>query len=186
VIRTFVAVDIPESESLRNFLGRLKDSGSRLSVPRAEGVHVTLKFLGDIPEASVEKISEILREIATSFMQFEVEIKGSGCFPNPRNPRVLWAGLQDNGQLVELARRVDESMVRIGFEPEKRAFTPHITIARVKSPKDIDKAMNILREFEDESFGSFKVIDIRLKKSTLTPSGALYEDLSVLKLSETV
>jgi len=182
MIRSFVAVDIPKFEKLLDLLSRLRSSGARLSVPKDESIHITLKFLGDIPESSVEKISESLGIIASRTNRFKAEIVGTGLFPNERAPRVLWVGLSDNGRLAEIAGEIDASMAAFRIPKEQRPFRPHVTIARVKSMQGIDKALRVLDDFRSTSFGSFEVIDIRLKKSTLTPAGAIYEDLAVKNL----
>lgn len=183
LIRTFIAAEIPWCQLLDELLDKLKKSGARLSVPKAEGMHVTLKFLGDIPENSVQKISDSLAKVASLHSSFEAKLIGTGCFPGSRNPRVLWVGMDDGGKLGEIAKAVDNEMNKLGFELERRPFTPHITVGRVKALSGIDGAIRILGEYDKTEFGSFKVIDIKLKKSTLTPTGAIYEDLSVIPLS---
>ena len=183
MIRTFIATEIPRYLALDELLDKLKKSGARLSVPKAEGMHITLKFLGDIPETSVEKINGAIAKVASSFSSFEAKVIGTGCFPGPRNPRVLWVGMIDGGKLGEISKAVDNEMTIFGFEPEKRPFTPHITVGRVKALSGIDVAINILRDYEKVEFGSFKVTDLRFKRSTLTPAGPIYEDLSVIPLS---
>ncbi|MEM3038334.1 MAG: RNA 2',3'-cyclic phosphodiesterase [Thermoplasmata archaeon] len=182
MIRSFIAVEIPRFEKLLGLLSRLRSSGARLSVPKDESIHITLKFLGDIPESSIDKISESLGKIASRTDRFQAEIVGTGAFPNERAPRVLWVGLSDGGKLAEIAGEIDASMVEFGIPKEQRPFRPHITIARVKSMQGIDEALRVLGEYKSASFGSFEVKDMRLKKSTLTPAGAIYEDLAVKDL----
>ena len=183
MIRSFIAVEMPSCDALLGLLDKLRSAQARLSVPRGEGMHVTLKFLGDIPESGVAKIAEALGEIASRSKRFEVEIIGTGAFPNARAPRVLWVGLSDNGRLSELAAEIDTSMAKFGIPREKRPFKPHVTVARIKSMYGVEDAISVLREYESISFGKFIVNDVRLKKSTLTPSGAIYEDLAVSSLS---
>lgn len=182
MIRSFVAIEIPLTADLANLLDRLKKSGSRLSVPRAEGVHITIKFLGDVQEDRMDRILTILREAASSHSRFEAKVRGTGAFPSPRNPRVLWVGIEDGGAMGRLAESVDKNLAEMGFEREKRPFTPHVTVARVKSSSGIERAIEILNEYETTEFGSFTVADMKLKKSTLTPSGSIYEDIGVIPL----
>lgn len=184
MIRTFIAVDIPQFEKVTDLIDRLKRSGARLSVPKAHGLHLTLKFLGDIEEGSADDILEILQKGAGEFAQFNVNIRCVGGFPKMRNPRVLWIGIEDEGKLSEIAGAVDLGLSSIGFKREERAFRSHITVARVKSRAGIERAINILSEYEDTLFGEFRVREIKLKKSTLTPTGAIYEDLGVIPLAE--
>jgi len=182
VIRAFVAIEIPGTVELGNLLDRLRKSGSQVSVPRAENVHVTMKFLGDVQEDRVGSIMGAIAEATSGFASFEAKIVGTGAFPGPRNPRVLWVGIEDGGAMGRIADAIDERISALGFERERRAFTPHITIARVKSQAGIDRGLSISREYEKVDFGTFSVSDVRLKKSTLTPSGPIYEDLGVIQL----
>lgn len=183
LIRTFVAVEIPTIPGLTGLMDALRRSDARISVPRSEGIHVTLKFLGDIPESSVDGILEILGRCIVAHRRFEVEVIGTGAFPNVRNPRVLWAGLMDTGGLSALAGSVNNGLSEIGFEMDRREFRPHVTLARVKSLSGIERALALMRDHENTRFGSFWVDDVRFKKSTLTPSGAIYENLGVILLA---
>lgn len=182
MIRTFVAMEIPQMPELVGLLDRLRKSGAKLSVPKAENVHVTLKFIGDVEEEMVSKILGALAEVAYVHAPFEAKVVGTGAFPNARNPRVLWIGITDGGGMSRVADAVDERLSGLGFERERRSFTPHVTVARVKALSGIDRAMGILKEYEKSEFGSHVVSDVRLKKSTLTPSGSIYEDLGVIPL----
>lgn len=182
MIRAFIASDIPDSVGLGNLMDRLRKSGARISVPKSEGMHVTLKFLGDTEEDSMSEIIRHLEKSVLGFAPFEVKIIGTGAFPNKRNPRVFWAGLEDGGILGRIAGSIDENLSAMGFARESRPFTPHVTIARVKAPYGLEKATKILEEFERTQFGTYLVKDIRLKKSTLTPNGSIYEDIGIVSL----
>jgi len=184
MIRTFVAAEIPAFQKVDALLDYLRSSGARLSIPKSHGLHITLKFLGDIKEDSVNEILDILRRIAVNFAPFEARIARVGGFPGLRNPRVLWIGVEDDGKLGEIAKVINMELSSVGFEPESRAFRSHITIARVKSKSNIDKAIGIMREYESAEFGVFRMERIKLKKSTLTPTGAIYEDLGIIPLSK--
>jgi 2'-5' RNA ligase len=184
MIRAFVATEIPRFDELESLLSRLRKSGARLSLPRSEGMHVTLKFLGDVGEDSVDEIIGLLKRSVSGFTPFEAKVAGTGAFPNLRNPRVFWVGLEDGGFLGRIAGSIDEGLSTMGFAKESRPFTPHITIARVKASSGVEKATGILSEFEKTQFGTCLVKDIRLKKSTLTPNGSIYEDLGVISLAK--
>jgi 2'-5' RNA ligase len=184
MIRAFIATEIPRFDELESLVDRIRRSGARISVPRSEGMHVTLKFLGDVKEDSVTEIIEHMEQSVSGFSPFDVKIVGTGAFPNLQNPRVFWIGLEDGGFLGRIARLIDERLSTIGFAKESRPFSPHITIARVKAPSGIEKATGILKEFEEAQFGTYLVKDIRLKKSTLTPTGSIYEDLGVISLAK--
>lgn len=182
MIRTFVAMEIPRMIELSNLLEGLRRSGSKLSVPKDENIHVTLKFIGDVREDEASRILGGVAEVATDCTAFDAKVVGTGAFPAERNPRVLWVGIEDGGSMSKIADAIDERLSRMGFERERRAFTPHVTVARVKSPSGLDRAMSVLRGYDKTDFGSFVVADIRLKKSTLTPNGSIYEDLGVIPL----
>ena len=131
-IRSFIAVDL--SAPVRAALQRLRDQFAQLKCDvrwvRAEGVHVTLKFLGWVEPARLEQIQTDARRRRRRPACAPVRARGLGAFPNLRRPRVLWVGLEGEG-LAELAACVEEAMSRLDFEPEKRGFTPHITLGRV-------------------------------------------------------
>jgi 2'-5' RNA ligase len=184
MIRAFIATEIPRFDELESLMDRIRKSGARISVPRSEGMHVTLKFLGDVEEDSVTEIIGHLEESVSGFAPFDVKVAGTGAFPNPRNPRVFWVGIEDGGFLGRITGSIDESLSTMGFAKESRPFAPHITIARVKAPSGVERAMGILKEFEGVQFGTCHVKDIRLKKSTLTPTGPIYEDLGVINLTK--
>lgn len=183
MVRTFVAVEIPRFDDLDRLLAKLKSSGSKISVPRPEGIHVTLKFLGEVEEERLQEVLGAVKKVSTEFAPFDAKVVGTGAFPDERKPRVLWIGIEDGGALARLADAVDDSMSRIGFPREGRKFTPHVTVARVKSLSGIDMALGALQEFEHKEFGSIRVRDVRLKKSTLMPTGSIYEDLGVFDLT---
>lgn len=182
MIRSFIACDIPSMGKIDALIDSLRGSGAKLSIPKSHGMHITLKFLGDIREDQVEIIGGVLSKLADDFPSFEVGISGVGGFPSLRNLRVLWIGISDDGSLKAIAERIDLELSSMGFPREKREFKSHVTIARVKSRSGIERAIDILREYENVDFGEFNVEAIVLKKSTLTPSGAIYDDLSSVNL----
>jgi len=184
MIRAFIATEIPRFDELESLVDRLRKSGARISVPKSEGMHVTLKFLGDVEEDSVTEIIRHVEQSVSGFAPFDVKVVGTGAFPNLRNPRVFWVGLEDGGFLGRIARSIDENLSTMGFAKESRPFSPHITIARAKAPSGVERAIEILKEFEEAGFGTCLVKDIRLKKSTLTPTGSIYEDLGVISLAK--
>lgn len=184
MIRAFIAIEIPLLGDFPDLLERLRRSGARISVPKAGTMHVTLKFLGDVREEMVPKVIDLMKSAINDLKQFEVAIGATGAFPSMHSPRVLWVGLREGGRMGEIAGRIDKGLSGLGFEREKRAFTPHVTVARVKDVHGIEKAVSVIREYEKVQFGSFIVKEIRLKKSTLTPTGSIYEDLAILPLSQ--
>ena len=183
-LRLFIAVALPPDvrETLARVIGRLRDAdlrGVRLVAP--EGVHVTLKFLGNVDGALVPSLPEALDAAGSGVAPFELAPQGVGTFPDERAPRVLWAGIAgDTEALAGLARRVDEACATLGFARERRQFAPHLTLARMRdtaTSEDRVRAAQALAAAGSDVGGAFAVDALHLIKSTLTPSGARYETM---------
>ena len=131
VYRLFVAVDLPET--VRQLTAELRGGipGARW-VP-AEQLHLTLRFIGDADETRFQAIRERLGRITAK--QFPMALQGTGCFPSPKRPRILWVGVEAGEPLTHLQRQVEEALVALGITPEDRPFSPHITLARLKEPR---------------------------------------------------
>ena len=174
-MRLFVAVDI--SEELREKIHPVLKAVSEISGVKAverENLHITLKFLGEVSEARVVAISEALKKV--EFEPFEIYLKGFGFFPNERYARVAWIGVKEGeDRLKELADKVNAALKKVGFKSE--SFTAHVTVARVKKPEG-RKIVEVLSKLDDD-FGRMEVKDFRLKKSTLTSKGPIYEDIEI-------
>jgi 2'-5' RNA ligase len=189
VIRTFVAVELDGAlkerlarlqDGIRNRLRRDLPPDARLQWVRPESIHLTFKFLGEIPEDRVEEIRQALEPVANRSPGFSVEVGGIGVFPEQRAPRVLWIGLADpGGRLTHLAGEIDRALERIGFSPEARAFSPHLTLGRIKErAREIGRVLasaGVLTQ--TEPLGSLAVQRVALMKSELKPSGAVYTRL---------
>lgn len=178
LIRSFIAVDVDESLRARfkTVQEDLKTAGGSLKLVEAENLHLTLKFLGEIPRPRVEAVAETLGKLR--FTSFKIKFEGVGCFPTPRNPRVVWVGVSEGAErLRELAAMVEEALRKIGFQPDPKGFTPHLTIARVKSPRDRASIAAMVQKLSNISIGEMLVDRVRLKKSTLTPRGPIYSNL---------
>ncbi len=176
-MRLFVAVDI--DDNLRHsFIPLLKLLSSYRGVKAVEpeNLHITLKFLGEVNEVNAEKIKDELSKI--QFSPFEIEFSGIGFFPNSNYLRVVWVGVSGDG-IYRLAEDVERRMRRLGFKKEKD-FKAHLTVGRVKRIDPSSKA-KLLRELENynKEFGRMTVRNFRLKKSTLTPKGPIYEDVAI-------
>ena len=185
-IRSFVSVDIEDSVIVGKIM-RLQDSlkglGINAKFVEPQNLHYTLKFLGNVPEARIEEIKEALSEIHQS--SFELEISGIGSFPSLKRINVIWLGAKKGGEhLVGLAKKVDDALLKLNFPKEKRPFTPHLTICRIKTSRNKEHLVKFLMNNQDVEIGSFWVREFRLKKSTLTPKGPIYETLASFKLSE--
>jgi 2'-5' RNA ligase len=174
-MRAFIAIDL--HESIRAALRR-KQASFRSVSPEArwtnpEGIHLTLKFLGEISEAKVREVSAALKSL-DRFERFTVAVKGFGFFPGAQRPRVFWAGVEAPANLIQLAEQVDEAMQRIGFAREERAFRPHLTVARFKVPQPQPALQALLAQEGEQELGNFVVSEFFLFESKLSPRGAEY------------
>jgi 2'-5' RNA ligase len=174
-MRTFIAIDLPVSiraalrEKQASFCCVCPDAGWT----RPEGIHLTLKFLGDVSVARVEEVSQNLKNLRP-FESFTVGLKGFGFFPDARRPRVFWAGVDAPASLRQLAEQVEEVMGRIGFPREERPFRPHLTLARFKTPQPQPALQTLLAQQSEQQLGNFEVSDFFLFESKLSPKGAEY------------
>lgn len=180
MIRTFIAVDFPQDyvEKIAQIQSKLRDFNVKLVDPKL--VHITLKFLGDVNENKIEKIAETLDEIITP--PFDARIGSIGVFPKPQYVKVVWLGAE--GNFEQLHNNVESALKPFKFKKDRRGYTAHATLARVKYiPKEEkDAFLKVLDELKDVEIGTFNVDAIKLKKSTLTPEGPIYETLHEVRL----
>lgn len=176
-IRCFIAVDVEDPWILSRVTGlqeQLKATGARLKLVELENLHLTIRFIGEVPKEVVEKISDALREV--DFEPFRAHFAGLGAFPTPRNPRVVWIDVKEGArELSDLNVKVNKSLAKLKLPKPSEEFTPHLTIARVKSGGS--SLSKIIEENSNVEVGAMVVEKIRLKKSTLTPRGPVYETL---------
>lgn len=147
----------------------------------SDGLHVTLKFLGDVPEAEVPGIERALEERFLESSPVDVELRGLGVFPNWKKPRIVWAGLHGDG-LVELVDAAERALSPLGFPPEGREFEPHLTIGRLRSMRGWESLSRALQAARERSFGAFRIREVTLYKSVLRPEGSLYTPLRTFAL----
>ena len=175
-MRVFIAVDLPGE--IRKALGdvqrQLRPLTDTARWVSPDSIHVTLKFIGEAPDKRVEDIDTALKGL--TWKSFTVTVHGVGFFPGTRSPRVFWAGMEAP-TMQGLAEQLDTRMERLGFEKEKRAFRPHITLARARDSRIDSSLVTAAAEFQEHDFGSFTVDRVFLIKSTLKPAGSVYEKL---------
>jgi len=185
-VRCFVAIDLPpeikaeigrQQAAIRAALAQAPSRGHEINWTRPEGIHLTLKFLGETDRDS--QVIEALKGTGP-FEKFCVEVKGFGFFPDARRPRVLWTGIEAPPALAELATRVETAMEKLGFAPEGRAFTPHLTLARFKSPRSQPAIEAFVKQHGEWSLGRFEVSEFFLFESKLSPRGAEYRKVARL------
>lgn len=184
-LRTFIAVEVNDPDVLRHIQKiqrELQASRARLKQVEPENLHFTLHFLGDIHTDRVAVLEEILNNLQGE--PFEVGLVGLGSF-RPQRPRIIWIGCSIGAELlVQYQKLLGNQLRRNGFSVEKRRYSPHLTIARVKSGEYREELMDMVRRQSNYDFGKFQVNEIKLKKSTLTPRGPIYEDLVVKEFSD--
>jgi len=175
-MRVFIAIELPiEIRGALSELQRtLRPLTNTVKWVSAESIHITLKFLGEIPDKRIEDIDTALTGL--SWKQFTITVRGIGFFPGTRSPRVFWAGMEAP-TMQGLTEQLDTRMERFGFDKEKRAFRPHITLARAKNTRIDSSLVTAAAQYEEQLFGSFSVDRVFLFKSTLKPSGSVYERL---------
>ena len=190
--RLFIAANLsPEIVlALRETQNQLKRhlAGAPLSWTRPEGIHVTFKFLGDTDPRRVEAITAALRQAVSPHRPFTVTVGGFGCFPNPRKANVLWVGIQDpGGKLARLAASVDQATAALGWEPEHRPFTAHLTLARVQRDAAADQRRALGEILPTvtlpASLGAIAIDRIHLIRSELNSQGSIYTALGEVALT---
>ena len=179
-MRCFVSVDIEDQRLLDAFDGaqrRLEETGAALKCVDRENIHITLRFLGDVREGLVGELQRLISSVA--FEPFRAEFKGLGAFPSIRRPRVVWVGISDGvEELTGIFGHLEPELVGMGFRPDGRGFSPHITLARVRSGRNRQSLVEEVTAHADEVFGELEVEHIRLKKSVLTPRGPVYSTIA--------
>jgi len=191
LLRAFIAIEIPpslqeklhrEMESLR---ARLDRTFVRWVVP--ENIHLTLKFLGDTPITKLDALKEFLAAELARFQPFEISVGNMGVFPNFSRPRVIWLGVEDKGKLSSLQRHTERAARQIGSAPEKRRFSAHLTLGRVKQDIRSEARHQIRQVVEENSgleLGNIHVDTIHLFQSELKANGAVYRSLYQINLEK--
>lgn len=180
MLRLFIALAVPAAD--KRAIGRLQQKARAclegIRMVRAEGLHLTLKFLGETEPQRLEQIKVAIDEAAGASEIFSLALGGIGVFPSPAKARVLWVGLRSGEKAISaLAGALDRSLAICGFQPEKRPFHPHLTIGRLRRPVSGDKLKRFIEAEKDFEGKTFLVDRVILFKSTLTAGGAVHEAL---------
>jgi RNA 2',3'-cyclic 3'-phosphodiesterase len=182
-LRAFVAIDVPEQvlDSLSGFQKEVSATGADVKLVERQNLHFTVKFLGEISEAMADEAASRLGKLGLS--RASVEVRGVGAFPNPRRPRVVWAGVAPEHEafVAPIAREVIRALGDIG-ERDDRPFQAHITLGRVRSFRNSRELAELLARNSARSFGAAMLSELKLKSSVLTPGGPIYRDLGVFSL----
>jgi len=174
-MRTFIAIDLPESvrAELRRRQASFRSASADARWTHPEGIHLTLKFLGEVSDARVKEVSQSLKTLGR-FEGFRVGLKGFGFFPDARRPRVFWVGVEAPADLGRLVEKVEAAMQKIGFAREGRTFRPHLTLARFRVPQPQPALQSLLAQQTEQELGNFEVSEFFLFESKLSPQGAEY------------
>jgi len=184
LLRAFIAIKIPHEihQAIEHVTAPLRDTlpSSLVRWIPTKNIHLTLKFLGDISLANVEILTQMLNTEVNRHPAFEIKFEGLGTFPNPKRPRILWIGIQFPEELTALQHGIEAAAAKLGYPIDKRPFSPHLTIGRVKqnvSPSGMEKIRQSLKDTNIGTLGSTQITAVYLFKSDLKPTGAVYTEL---------
>ncbi len=184
-VRTFIAINMTDEikETLIKIQSELKKANADVKWVSHEGMHITLKFLGNVIIGQLESVYQMVLEATSNFNQFSLSLTSVGAFPNLSSPKVVWVGV-DKGkeECLELAKRIDDNLLRLGFPVEQKEVIPHLTLGRVKSPHGRNELSKLISNLKPKSFGQMEVDKIEVMGSQLTPKGAIYTPLRELAL----
>jgi 2'-5' RNA ligase len=183
-IRTFICFELPGfiKTELQRVQNALKPISKSVRWSHVDGIHLTLKFLGDVDEEILDDIHNAVKKAAEKSEPFQIDISGVGAFPNFNRPNVYWIGVKESsGALLSIQQKIENELEQIGFAKERRPFSPHLTIGRVKSQEGLKEISKTLQNAKLPSM-TFVAAEILVMKSVLQPGGARYTPLSVIKL----
>lgn len=186
-MRLFIAIELPDDlkAEIAKVQEQLRKAGADASWTRPEGIHLTLKFLGEVEDSRVPAIQDALAAAAQGTGALHLEVAGAGAFPNVKAPRVLWLGVRgDLEELGALQSAVELAMAQRGFTEEDRKFSPHLTLGRVKFPRPRDNWQQKIETIRDVRLGSFEVRHLSLMQSELRRDGAVYTEVAKAELKE--
>lgn len=186
-MRTFLALDIPDS--VRGEIARiqrpLEELGAEVRWVAVQSMHITLKFLGEVPERQVVEIAGTLSSLSPLFGPLEISLQEIGAFPTRTSPRVVWLGILLNEDFSRLHQEVESKLVPLGFEPEDRPFRPHLTLGRVKGKRNLNRlAAYIASQGPQARCSVFSADALHLYRSHLHPTGARYEKLKTFQFEK--
>ncbi|MBI3595750.1 MAG: RNA 2',3'-cyclic phosphodiesterase [Nitrospirae bacterium] len=193
-MRVFIALELPSviKEAAAAIQRELMKSEAHVGWARTDGMHLTLKFLGEVSASQLSEIEKALESAVKGLPppagrtgagqagtgSMKITVRGIGVFPNPRNPRVVWLGIQpEDDRLLRLQERIDRALAPLGFPPERRDFRPHLTLGRVKSSRGLDDLMKVMAVHHHFLAGECTLGELHLMQSELKREGAVYTKL---------
>jgi 2'-5' RNA ligase len=187
-IRCFIAIELPAEirEGLGRVIAPLKLLQPDVKWVDPASIHLTLKFLGYVTPDRVVEITEAITDAASGIPPLSLEIKGLGVFPTLNRVRIVWVGVEgETDKLLQLQQRLETNLEILGFPPEERDFTPHLTLARVRdtaSPAERQELGQLITTSKVPSIGSFTAMSVSLMRSQLARTGAVYTQLAAVEL----
>jgi RNA 2',3'-cyclic 3'-phosphodiesterase len=185
MIRAFLAIELPDvlRPGLTQVQEELKRSRADVRWVPVGNIHLTLKFFGNVPDEEIEALAQAARQAAAEAEPFQLKATSAGAFPSPNAPRVVWLGLGgDVVPLTQLFYRLEKAFAALGYLPEGRAFNPHLTLGRVKSPANRERLARLLAKLPPQDWPPFTVKELILFQSVLSPHGSKYTPLKVIPL----
>jgi 2'-5' RNA ligase len=178
-IRCFIAFDI-DNPAVRNKLAKAQalvvQTGADVKLVETENIHVTMRFLGDVSAGMVDKVFDEMKQV--QFVPFNIQLKGVGVFPSLSYPRVVWAGIAEGtNELRSIFEQLEQRLRGLGFAADEHGFSPHLTIARVRSARNKAQLADFVKENAELDFGAIRAECLRLKRSVLSPRGPTYSTL---------
>lgn len=193
MLRAFIAIKLPVElqNAISRSIGQLKKASGNSCVRWVpeENIHLTLNFLGDVPPSNVDLIKQMLSAEANKHPRFQISVGRLGAFPNSKRPRIIWLGVEAPPELAVLQREIESGAARLGYPPEDRPFSPHLTLGRVReniSKSELTALCASLESTKIGVLGTPQVESIHLFKSDLLPSGAVYTQLFAVSLSKQI
>ena len=185
MLRAFIAITPPTT--LQQSMAEVRQVFQRLSLPwrwvTPDHIHLTLRFLGNVPDESVTSLHQAMAQAAQDQTAFPIRARALGCFPSPARARVLWVGLDDPSQALErLNNRLTAALTPLGFPPEDRPFHPHLTLVRAQNRMPSRQLLPVLQTYQNRDFGEFLVTQLHLVESQLQRGGALHTVLRSVAL----
>ena len=188
-IRSFIAIPLTPDiiDRIEKAQKELRSLRADVKWVRPQSIHLTLKFLGNIEESQISAIAQKIQHVAGGYTSWPIHVKSLGTFPSLRNPRVVWVGIEDtSGQTIMLQGQLEHALSTLGFAQEKRKFSPHLTLGRVKSSRGKKELVQYLVDEREKTFGKIQVDRVVLFRSELHPSGAIYTVLKEFVFQEAV
>ena len=187
-MRIFIAIDI--DKEIKSALGNLQQQlQSKVDVRksdvkwvRPDNIHLTLKFLGEVEDKRIAEVCNIVKNVASQHLSFELEMKTVGCFGG-KSPKVLWVGLgEGKGDLCRLQKEIEKQLLLAGWDEEKRGFSGHLTLCRIRNPRAAAKLAQVSEDYKDFKLGILPADSIKVYQSQLMPTGPIYTVLGDYKL----